>query len=295
MNEAQDNDAQDGVSIDPQTQARAQALQEAAAARALASPLDRALYARGGRVPAAPERNYFDDDEPFTQPSMLTDPQALQLHDLYVVVKGVQVDCAVNALAALHDACKRTIDARRAVAMDPALTPAARVLKVADLQGQLAEAALPKADAAMQTLKRYIESAEDGLRAPVKADTGNALGREIAEHVRGLSVSERLAFVSKAVQAGDHLTVHAVLARPPYLVGLSDEAHAGFTEQWNKARDPVAVQRLELLRFALARVEEAATLVAHQGHKFIGAKALTIRTLNEQRQRAQRAWAAAAS
>lgn len=58
-----------------------------------------------------------------------------------------------------------------------------------------------------------------------KAPVGIAEGAEIRAHIKSLPAIERMAFLSRAIDAGDKRTAAAVLHSPSYLSGLDQSTH----------------------------------------------------------------------
>ena len=253
--------------------------QERSIARSLASPLDQALH-RGNARPERGAPSYFDA-EMIARPSISLDPGNITASKLYEQADGFGVDMAVDALRTTQEVLNKFIGGRDALRTDPTLTEAARVLAVDDLFHKLFPTAAKKLDAASNALTRAIQSMEEGLRAPIVASTHTPVTTEIANYVRSLPLSERMSFLSNAIQDGDEVTMNAVLSRPHYLSGLTKEMQAALTEKYNRRRDPVAVKRLDLMKMALARIDAAGPLLVRSIDGLIGARNETVRKLRE--------------
>lgn len=254
--------------------------EQRAITRSLASPLDQALH-RGNARPERGAPSYFDT-ELIARPSISLDPGNITATKLYEQADGFGVDMAVDALRTTQEVLNKFISGRDALRTDPTLTEAARVLAVDDLFYKHYSAATKKLDAASNALTRSIKSIEEGLRAPIVASTHTPVTTEIANYVRSLPLSERMSFLSNAIQDDDDkVTMNAVLSRPHYLSGLTKETKEVLTEQYNRKRDPVAVKRLDLMKMALARIDAAGPLLVRSIDGLIGARNETVRKLRE--------------
>lgn len=253
-----------------------------AIAHTLKSPLDQALSRPNARPAEAP-RSLFDARQPLAIPSLTLDPNNIRAHDQFERLGGYHCDAAIAAMEALHTVAKQCITARDTYKGDVTLTEAAQVLAVDDLHGKQAPLALRKVDAAVQALDSAIGSHEQQLRASIKEGATGPFAAEIRTMVRGMTLGERMSFVTTAVTNNDAVAVGAVLGAPSYLSGLDAGIAQSLTERANAIRNPEIAARLALMKHALNKVQAAAGVFLGSTEAMCGFTDATVRKLRAQR------------
>jgi hypothetical protein len=259
-----------------------------AAATRTHSRLDDALSWRNGR-PTAPQGNKFADAETqVTLPTPSTDPGAITGLAGYDDDTRGAVAGVVNALGDLHKAQAQVIAARDAARSDVTLTDAAAALKVAAFADKVCEPATRKLDTAYKALEQSALQLEGDLKKSVGYAATGSFTAEIRAHVKGMSSSQRMQFLSEAVSRGDVVALGAVLGAPPYLSGLSAEIQAATLERHNLQRDPTGAKRLAFMRLAMEKVRMAGTAFLASREGLVGSRNATVRRLQEQQANAAR-------
>jgi hypothetical protein len=190
-------------------------------------------------------------------------------------------------------AVTQVIGARVASGQREDWTETAAVLEVAALAEKVQDRAARNADAVLTGLRKAIAATEQMLRAPITTAGSTPLSSEIATHVRSLDAAERMKLMETATRKGDVVTMTAILSRPAYLVGLTDEQQRVWTEQFNRARFPEETKRLELMKAAADKLVQAGAIFMAQVEAAAGVKWPVVQQLREKRKAAQHAFAAA--
>lgn len=103
---------------------------------------------------------------------------------------------------------------------------------------------------AVDTLNANIAKMDKELNAPVEQRATASMASEIRAYFRDLKPGPRMNALRQAIEAGDEVTVTAVLGGRPYLSGLEPELHAEFLHDWHKAQRPLEAKKLAAMRQA---------------------------------------------
>lgn len=290
-------DADDHEGAHPDAQAAAIAtiaadeLNEAQArlVHAQRAPIDQA-FARGQPRPRATPISVFDMGRDTLQaPSATLSPVNVTGADDYLEEDATSVQPVITALQAMHEAATKVIEAREAVKLDSTLTPAAQLLAIDAMQDKLWPAATRKVDSANAWLNQSIAAEEKALRAPIREHATGPYAAELRTLVRGMETGARMTFLTKAIADNDAISVGAVLGgAPAALSGLNAEMVSALTEQWQRARNPQAVRKLNLMKSAQAKMERAAGVFITTREQTMGARFETVRRLREQQSATRR-------
>ena len=137
-----------------------------------------------------------------------------------------------SALTAMHDDIAALAEAERVV---DRIERDGRGQLSADLASAAQRAfdrAAAKVDAGIKSITRAREGIDAAIAQAITepknaTPEGIATGNAIRAHVAGLpKASDRTSFVYSRLNAGDRLTIDAVLRAPAYLSGLDEDAHA---------------------------------------------------------------------
>lgn len=150
---------------------------------------------------------------------------------------------AYNALRSIHDA-------KAAVAKNPTLNEYAQLVAVDDHATKVMKRVEGIWDRAIDTLNKNVVAMDKELNAPVEQRATATMASEIRSYFRSLDPGPRMNALRKAIEAGDEITVTAVLGGRPYLSGLEPELHAEFLHDWHKAQRPLEAKRLGAMRQA---------------------------------------------
>lgn len=196
-----------------------------------------------------------------------------------------------DAVSAFNDAY-RTIakvhDATDAGKRNGAWTDEQRILAVSKVAGKEQERLLRKLDAALANTTKAAEHIERELSVPVESKASLGISAEIRQHVKSLGKGQ-MDFVRGLIEAGDDLSVSAVLGGPSYLSGLTDNMRTVLTRMWHERQNPALVQRLTLLRATAEKIERDGPLVFREMEKAVGAKASRVQSIDRANEAAQAA------
>lgn len=167
---------------------------------------------------------------------------------------------AATALDTLYVSVQQIIEARNTVAKNSTWSEGQQIVQVADYADKLQARALKVAQKASEDLGRAIAGTEEMLRAPITTGAQTPIASDICTYCRSLSQADRLAFLSEAVKSKDVVTLGAVLGRPAYLSGINKEMQATLTEQFHRAKTPDVARRLEAMKEARSKLDNAGSL-----------------------------------
>lgn len=102
----------------------------------------------------------------------------------------------------------------------------------------------------VDTLNANITKLDKELNAPVEQRATASMASEIRAYFRGLDQGPRMNALRQAIEAGDEITVTAVLGGRPYLSGLDPDLHAEYLRDWHNAQRPVEAKKLRAMTAA---------------------------------------------
>lgn len=153
------------------------------------------------------------------------------------------VDEAFKALQSIHNA-------KEGAAKNPTLNEAAQLIAVDNHANKVMGKVYASWSRTVDTLNANIAKLDKELNAPVEQRATASMASEIRAYFRGLKDGPRMNALRQAIEAGDEVTVTAVLGGRPYLSGLEPELHAEFLHDWHKAQRPLEAKRLGAMRQA---------------------------------------------
>ncbi len=265
---------------------------KASALVAQLSPLDQSLRRPNARQQHGSQTVWVFDV--MTTPNMAFDPAQVTSLEHYEELEGWGVSLGVDAMKTMHGTVSQLIEARETLKANQFKHPGELALDLDDLHGKLGPAATRKLDAAYSTIGKAIAAQEQELRQPITEGARGPFAAEVRTYVRGLNTSERLKFFNAAINNGDMAALGACLGAPAYLSGLAPETAATLTEQANRARNPLVVKRLALLKGAHSKLEAAGSLFHDSTERIVGVRESTIHKLRAQRKQVRKAIGAAA-
>ena len=173
-------------------------------------------------------------------------------------------DMAYRTVLSIHDA-------REKAENDPTLNESARLVMTADFADKVMEKATVAFDRAGASLRNNIAALEKSLAEPVQARAAHTISVEIRNYVRELkTAASAMDFVRRAIDAGDHDTVSAVLGAPAYLSGMTPEQQAVMLRMYHEKARPDVSKRLAALKAAQDHLDRNAPLIHGQIEKAIG-------------------------
>ena len=174
-------------------------------------------------------------------------------------------DLAHQTLAAIHDA-------RVAATQDATINENARLVMTADFADKVTERTTKAFDYATTALTNNINALEKSLAEPVLERAAHTISVEIRAHVKGLKAEggSILDFVRRAIDAGDHDTVSAVLGAPAYLSGMTPEQQQVMLRMYHAKSRPDVAKRLAAAKAAQDYLDRNAGQFMPQVEKAIG-------------------------
>ncbi|GGO35761.1 hypothetical protein GCM10010991_28560 [Gemmobacter aquaticus] len=174
----------------------------------------------------------------------------------------------VEAFTAAYETVGKILDAREAVEQDHTLTPADRILRVADVADKVMERATKAFDKAAANMRSGIANIEKELTTSVQSRATHTIAVEVRTYIR--SVNSPMDFVMKAINSGDHDTAMAALGAPAYLSGLKPEAQATLLRIYHAKHNPGLVKRQRAMQAAAALLDRNSGLIFKIIEKAVG-------------------------
>lgn len=153
------------------------------------------------------------------------------------------VDEAFKALQSIHDA-------KAGAAKNPTLNEYAQLVAVDTHATKVMSKVYGSWSRTVDTLNANITKLEGELNAPVEQRATASMASEIRAYFRDLKPGPRMNALRQAIEAGDDVTVTAVLGGRPYLSGLDPDLHAEFLHDWHKAQRPLEAKKLGAMKAA---------------------------------------------
>lgn len=170
-------------------------------------------------------------------------------------VRDDVVAALANAVGSAQAASQKLLDAKKTLAVDPTLTPAARALRVRELALAVGDRHAPALDRARaQTVATISKLETESLPAAPR----DAIAAEIRNAIRAMPPKARGRAIEAALASQDAATIGAILAAPsPLLTGVDPAVIETLKPRWRKAAHPEAAERLERLGKALEDLDRA--------------------------------------
>lgn len=219
-------------------------------------------------------------------PEQVDERVSLSFHpETFTALDGYDEDSAKfigDAVSAFNDAyvtIGKVHDARAFADRNPTWTDEQRILEVSKAAAKQQDRLLRRMDVALASATKAAEHIERELSVPVESKASLGIAAEIRAHAKALK-SGQMDFVRGLIEAGDDLSVSAVLGGPSYLSGLTDDMRTVLTRMWHERQNPALVQRLTLLRATAEKIERDGPLVFREMEKAIGAKATRVQSID---------------
>ncbi|MBT9526759.1 MAG: hypothetical protein IV105_16000 [Rhizobacter sp.] len=252
------------------------------------APLDQSFQRGPGPRPALAPQS-LRDPEALKAPSIAFDGRALSNIEGYEDTKAY-VAPAETALDTLRIGLQKIIDAREASKRNPSWNEVVQVINVADFASKIQEQTLPLIDATLANLGKSIAGMEEMLRAPITVGASTPIASDVCVYMRGLDAGERMKLLTRAIEKGDLTTLGAVLGRPAYLSGLTDEMQATLTVEYNRKKAPETARRIAVMKEAHARLSAAGSLFLAHVTKAMGVEWSVAQRLKAAKTEAERAF-----
>lgn len=253
------------------------------------APLDQS-FQRGAGPRPAPAPQSLRDPEALTTPSIAFDGRTLSTIEGYNSDTRMYVAQAETALDSLREGLQQIINAREASKKNPTWNEAAQVLAVADLAAKVQAKTTPLIDTTLANMGKSIAGMEEMLRAPITVGASTPIASDVCLFARGLDASERMKLLTRAIEKSDLVTLGAVLGRPAYLSGLTDEMQATLTVEYNRKKAPETARRIAVMKEAHERLSTAGSLFVAHVEKAMGVQWGTAQKLKTAKADAERAF-----
>lgn len=156
---------------------------------------------------------------------------------------------AYNALRSIHDA-------KAGAAKNPTLNEYAQLVAVDTHATKVMGKVYGSWARTVDVLNSNITKMEKDLNAPVEQRATASMASEIRSYFRGLDPGPRMNALRTAIEAGDDVTVTAVLGGRPYLSGLDAHLHAEYLRDWHEAQHPVEAKKVRAMKAAANHLNE---------------------------------------
>jgi len=195
-----------------------------------------------------------------------------------------------TAFSEAYIGISQVFTAREKAATNPTWNEAQQIIQTQDLADKVFARVAKGFDATRANLDRSIAFLEGELSTPLAQKAVGSLGREIREHVKALTTTEKHKFLQEAIDAGDEETVSAVIGAKHYLTGISVEMQTVLTRAWHTRQQPEKAKRLAAMQGARSLIEKNAPLVFAQLEKAVGMRPDKVKALRTAKNDAEQAF-----
>ena len=210
---------------------------------------------------------------PTLHPANITGIPGYEEHKGYVVHSVTALDSAYQSIDAV-------IVAKRKLAIDESRTPKARIVEVAQLAEKYSTKLQKLFESSWDKLHAGINHIDKQLSEPMEQQAGTGtINGEIRAHAKALKTDERNKLIANALQSGDSKTVAAILGAPAYLSGLHDVEQERYTRMYHEATNPDLTKRLEVMKQAKEKLEQARPVIFKELERAVGASKFEIEKL----------------
>lgn len=188
------------------------------------------------------------------------------------------------AFTTAYEAIGAVWSAKDVVNQNHAWTEERRIIELSKHAERKFDAIAKAFDSTRAILVKQIAHFENELTQPVEAKAAAPVAKEIREHAKGLSTTERHAFVQQALRDGDATTLTALLGAPSYLSGITGDMQKLYVRQYRERLEPVKAKRVRALTAARDLIEQRGALVNAELEKAVGAtpqKAASLRRAHQ--------------
>lgn len=184
----------------------------------------------------------------------------------------------------------RVHDASAASKRNPAWNEAAALIETQNFADKMTANLAKRFDSATAGLNRVIEGLERDLSQPIEGKGVGAMAGEIRAYVHSLPDGQQMAFIRRAIEAGDDRTCGAVLGGPAYLSGITPEVQAVLLKLYHEKANPRAAKQLRAAKAGLELLGERGGLIFNEMEKAVGAKQAKIQQLRAAKAAAEKSF-----
>ena len=211
-------------------------------------------------------------------------PDSVKSLEGFEDISGYGLDQTVAAFTTAYQGLSDMWAARDVVSQNSSWTEDRRIVELSKHADKKFEAIAKAFDVARDNLLTRIKVYEEELTADVVSKSSTSLSTEIRRHVKEMSREERNAFIQRAMDSSDRVSLSAVLGAPGYLSGLNADMHKVYVRQYRERMEPEKAKRLKVCQRAADLLMERGALVFSQLEKAVGApprKAAELRRKHE--------------
>lgn len=198
-----------------------------------------------------------------------------------------------HAVAAFNEAYQgigQVFSAREAAKTNPAWTEAQQVMATADLSDKVFEKVAKRMDSSRASLEAGIIHLEREMMQPVESRASHPVSIEVRSYIRELPSADRMSFIKRAIETGDHETAQAALGAPSYLSGIEPEMQKALLRLYREKASPASAKRLKALTSAKTYIEKNGSLVLKELERAVGARSDQVKRLRTAKSAAEQAF-----
>ncbi len=196
-----------------------------------------------------------------------------------------------TAFSTAYEAVRAVYEARAHADKNPGWTDEQKLLQVDTFAGKHLAKIAQRFDTVRSELDRGINYLEGELSTALTEQAAATFGKEIREHVKGLTTPQRQKFIQDAIDAGDEQVVAGVLGAPAFLSGMDAVMQKTLTRFWNERQQPDKAKRLKVMQAAKAMIERDAGKVFAAMEKAVGGQSDKANKVREAQTAAEKALA----
>jgi hypothetical protein len=197
---------------------------------------------------------------------------------------------AVAAFQEAYQGISQVQTAREAARSNPAWTEAQQIMATADLSDKMFERIAKRMDSSRASLEAGIAHLEKEMMQPVESRASHPVSIEVRSYIRNLPSADRMSFIKRAIETGDHETAQAALGAPSYLSGIEPEMQKALLRLYREKASPASAKRLKALASAKEYIEKNGSLVIKELEKSVGLPAHKVQQLRNAKSKAEQAF-----
>lgn len=173
------------------------------------------------------------------------------------IVPDPELSALENAMATGRQLAEQVAALHAALEADETRSPQSRAVELRSAALRLGDRAAQTLDGARSKASAVAEriAAETAAPPPPRDPAALGLQGEIRATLARAGKDQRAAILKAALDAGDDLTLRAVLTAPAYLAGLEPPEHENLRHRYRQSRHPEAATHLDRLSKALEATE----------------------------------------
>lgn len=196
----------------------------------------------------------------------------------------------MTAFSEAYEGIRAVHNAREKAKTNPTWNEAAQILATDDLAQKVFARVAKVMDSTRVNLEKGIAHLEGELSKPVESKAAGSIAAEVRAHIKGLSTSERMTVIQRAINEGDHIVASSVLGAPAMLSGIDAKMQEILTRLYHERHNLATAKRLKVMQGAKALIEERGGLVFKELEKAVGVPPHKAKALREAKTAAEKAF-----